>query len=654
MKRLGLLLIMLFALVCVLAISACAVEIAEWTEITVLDGMSNKSVFGDDGTVGATSRVLMADGKTFPSYYICKDLTTLGISYTELNKAVGKTYAAADVLRIELPKGILSVSDALKVGNGYKNLTTVVIPEGATALLDYCLKSPNADTNSNLVSVTIPSTVKTIGKEAFYCCNSLTELIIPEGVTTIPSLFAFETKSLRRVVFPSTITSIGERSFRNSNLSDGIIIPEGCTTIDSYAFKGSKVTSVVIPSTLVTMGDDLFRECKSLKEVYYKAPVVATYMFGDCGAIEKLTLENTIEIKGNAFYYSSASALASVVLPETVTSIGTYAFARASITELVIPQSVTAVGTDAFKECKSLEKVTVLGNTIGVNMFYSCSSLKKLYITSRITSFPSSALTLASSTDFTVFLSGENYEYIKSISGGERITNATCCSYEDYLTGNYKENKYKFVYSADICSMIFDGHTEDNNPCIVNCTRCAVNGVAEKNPVHNEGVTINYQAFHREGTRSVICTNEGCAYKVDTSAKSLFNYLGHSKSQFTDGSLALGYTVNFDAVNDYKSVTGKNIAYGIFVTLASSVGQSDIVNENGEFLQGVIHAGVTNSSISTFTLKLTGFNTDEKREKELVLGAYVITDDGEKTEISYMQSNSPSSQKYFITTFNNI
>ena len=110
---------------CFFAISASAAEIPEWTEITEVSGMPDKSVFGADGTSGATSRVLMSDGKTYPAYYICKNSASLGLSYTDLSKQTGITYAAKDVVRLEIPSGVTSTPQAvLKTENGYTSLVT--------------------------------------------------------------------------------------------------------------------------------------------------------------------------------------------------------------------------------------------------------------------------------------------------------------------------------------------------------------------------------------------------------------------------------------------------------------------------------------------------------------------------------------------------
>jgi hypothetical protein len=89
-------LIMLFAMlfVCVFAVAVSAEEtdaVPEWpSEVTILDGMSDKATFGADGKAGATSRVLLANGDgtytAYPAYYICKNSTSLTITFDEIKK----------------------------------------------------------------------------------------------------------------------------------------------------------------------------------------------------------------------------------------------------------------------------------------------------------------------------------------------------------------------------------------------------------------------------------------------------------------------------------------------------------------------------------------------------------------------------------------
>ena len=110
MKKKLLLITLLVALfACIFVVSVSAEDtIPEWpSEVTILEGMSDKATFGADGTVGATSRVLMSDGKAYPAYYIFSDKNSISISFTEINKK-GVSYSVASIVRLEVPNGMVT------------------------------------------------------------------------------------------------------------------------------------------------------------------------------------------------------------------------------------------------------------------------------------------------------------------------------------------------------------------------------------------------------------------------------------------------------------------------------------------------------------------------------------------------------------------
>ena len=107
-KKIFLTMLIVSIFACLFAVAVSAADIPEWTEITEVNGMPDKSVFGTDGTSGATSRVLMSDGITYPAYYIFKNSTTLEISYDDLNSKASKSYGPVDVVRVEAPSGAIS------------------------------------------------------------------------------------------------------------------------------------------------------------------------------------------------------------------------------------------------------------------------------------------------------------------------------------------------------------------------------------------------------------------------------------------------------------------------------------------------------------------------------------------------------------------
>ena len=658
MKKIGLVLLMAVLFVLALAISISAAEIPEWTDVTELEGMADKATFGNDGKAGATSRVLMDDGKTYPAYYICGDSATLSITFTDISKAAGKTYKAENVVRLEVPHGITTtVDETLRTSKGYKNLVSVVLPEGLTNIAQFFFKDANG-TDSKLTSVSIPSTVKTVGKHAFYKCNSLTELVFPEGVEYIGYEAAREATNLKRVVFPSTLKEIDELAFRNTNLSDGIILPEGLEKVGAYAFKASGVTSAVIPSTLKEAGVEMFRECASLKTVVCKSTAVYSYMFYACNALESVTLENTVEIKDHSFYIGGGStgSIKSIELPNTLTSIEKYAFIRQGLESIVVPQSVGTVGQGAFQANKSMTKAVVLGSAIGLEMFRDCSALRELVITERVNTEANSYLTSCASS-FVTYYTGSDYDRIKGLTNNdnERITKAVTCDYEDYLSGNYTSNKYMFVCNANLCDVVYGAHLEDNNLCVINCTRCGISGRAEENPVHVEGVNIVYVGYDKDGKRITYCKNQGCEHRVEEDVASLFRCLGLSASTYGDCGVVLGYVVNKEAIDEYTSVTGRCVEYGVFAGTLEKVGNSEIIDREGKILDGIICADVSADMLGAFELKVIGFSTEVQKDAWLALGAYVITRTEESYEVSYMQAGkAQAGEKYFFTSYNEI
>ncbi len=637
---------------CLLAVSAYATEIPEWTAITEISGMPDKSVFGDDGKAGATSRVLMSDGVTYPAYYICKNSTSVGFSYSDLNSKTGKSYAAKDVIRIEIPKGTLSTPmSAMKTESGYTALLTVSFPEGFTTLGSYTFKGTTS-IPSSLMYVTLPSTLTSIEQYAFTYCNSLKELIIPEGITSIPKEMASYTSSLERVVFPSTLVSIGELSFRTSNLSGGVVIPEGCTTISNYAFKGAGVTSVTLPSTLETVGQDIFYDCISITTVNSKSPIIGYRMFYNCDSLTSITLENTVEIREQGFCNPDNGILniTELVLPEGLTSIGNYAFARSKLTSIVLPSTLTTMGQNIFYGSTTLQKIVALNSGFGQSMFMNCSSVNELVLTENFTSFGKDALSSVSQTSFITYYTGTDYDRIKSVCANTtRLSQAKYYSYEDYLDENYTYNKFMVIYDANLCDVAYDGaHAEDGNPCVVNCDRCGTSGVAQASPVHNESVIIEYKnGYHNAGEKIIGCTNEGCTHNAKAEFPAIFFAKGYSTNS-EKNSINGGYTVALDILKTYKEAMGE-IKYGVVIANAKSFDGNDFFNASNKVNTTKALQVEIDSQYCNFDCSINfGANTDV--ELDLIICAYVIDANG----VTFIQSDSGNNVTIGDDTFKSV
>ena len=659
MKKILLVAVMIAVLFCLFAVAISAAEIPDWTEITEVDGMPDKSVFGADGTKGATSRVLMSDGITYPAYYICNNSNSYGANFTNLNSKTGKSYGASDVVRIEVPKGTVSTPmSGFKTESGYTSLVTVTFPEGFTTLGSYTFKATST-IPSALVYVDFPSTLTSIGQSAFIDCGSLEELIIPEGVTTIPQDMARNTPSLKTVKLPSTIKTIKTTAFRSSNLSGGIVIPEGCTTVEGYAFKGcSLLSSVYVPSTITSIGEQVFAECPKLTDICCKSPTISKQMFYDCDSITNVTLENTVTIGEQAFCNPSSGEtfIETLILPEGITSIGNYAFTRMQVTKLVIPSTLVTLGNNIFDGCKKLETVVLLGSTLGINMFNSCSSLKVLVLTENFTTCNSNAI--GSKTTFVTYYTGTDFERLKTISSiPNAIKNAKNYSYEDYIKENYQDN-LMVIYDTNLCVIAYGGvHTEEKDDG--DCTTALVCPVckdyefkAAKTHISSERVT--YISYLEKGEYYVGCTNDGCIMGTTEVLDALFICLGFSAPENGMGSITVGYMSNNEAIERYELLTGKTVKYGLFVVLKDVIGKNDIFKDDGCAQSGVISVEMSDNVYSIFELKITGL-AGEFKDIKLATGAYTAINDGTTTEYSYLQTDLPSeSEKYYFASYNDI
>ena len=134
----------------------------------------------------------------------------------------------------------------------YANFTSVVIEEGVTRIGDYAFCS-----NYQLESVTIPSTVTSIGKFAF-AGSSLSTIDIPNSVTAIGE-GAFEACSLFSINIPNSVTAIGAGAFRGCYNLLSFNFPNRLTTIENFVFWNCKsISSIIIPNSLSTIGKHVF------------------------------------------------------------------------------------------------------------------------------------------------------------------------------------------------------------------------------------------------------------------------------------------------------------------------------------------------------------------------------------------------------------
>ena len=171
----------------------------------------------------------------------------------------------------------------------------------------------------------------------------ITAVVIEDGITSVPAeAFAVNYRYIKTLTIASTVTSIGDYAFQTCTSLESVIFSgeSQLTSIGTFAFEACEaLKSIEIPKSVATIGKNGFSSCIKLE----------TVTFDD---------ESKLTVLDNTF--SVCSALKSINIPKSVTNIGDNTFAECSSLETInIPKSVTNIGNYAFSYCSSLSEVTI-------------------------------------------------------------------------------------------------------------------------------------------------------------------------------------------------------------------------------------------------------------------------------------------------------
>lgn len=292
------------------------------------------------------------------------------------------------------------------------NLTSVIVPEGMTTLPTYAFAFCN-----KLVSVSLPSTLMALPSQAFYNCSALESIDIPEGVTTIGKSAFCYCSSLADVDIPNGVTELALFAFYECKALTEVQLPDSITSMGYQCFYNcTNLSSINIPqnwtdtpssNTNGTMNANycghIFQGCKSLKSLTIpEGLTLPSYALCYSDYLETVTLPSTItEIKNHTFY--NCTRLTSIEVPTGVTYIGKSAFCYCNaLTEVTLPAYLTELALYAFYNCKALAEVQLPDSitSIGWQCFADCTNLTTINLPLSWTEVPSSSTNGTMNTDY--------------------------------------------------------------------------------------------------------------------------------------------------------------------------------------------------------------------------------------------------------------
>ena len=312
----------------------------------------------------------------------CSGLTSVTIGSGVTSIGYGAFYGCSGLTSIVIPDSVTSIGNS--AFDGCSGLISVTIGNSVTSIGNYAFRGC-----SGLSSITIGNGVISIGSSAFYGCSGLTSITIGGSVTSIGEHAFYgcseiiQTENgvsyvddwvidcdtsvrsvqlrvgtkgvadsafsgcsfLSSIVIPDSVKSIGSCAFYGCSGLSSIIIPDGVTSIGERAFLGcSGLTSIIIPDSVISIGHRAFGGCSGLTSI--TIPFVGKkadgsgdthfgYIFGASrysynddyvpASLKEVIVTGGTEI--GAWAFNDCSGLTSITIPDSVTSIGDYAFA---------------------------------------------------------------------------------------------------------------------------------------------------------------------------------------------------------------------------------------------------------------------------------------------------------------------------------------
>lgn len=285
----------------------------------------------------------------YQAFYMCTKLTTISFPKT-LRQIDGSVFYGCP-----LDKGKLIIDDiAWWCG--------ITFGGGLDAAPTSKAKHIYSDENTEITDLVIPNGVTSISAYAFVGCEGITSVTFPDGLTTIGNNAFYRCTALQTVSIPESVTEIAEKTFNNCSSLESVTIPEGVTKIGNGAFSNSGLRELTLPSTI-----------RSMSQSFY-----------NCDSLVTLTLTEGITTLGSSFY--NCDSLKAVHIPSSIKRLENNDFSSCSSLETVtIAEGVETI--TGFSDCHKLSSINIPSTAKSITSFNNCESMKSFYVPKGVTDF---------------------------------------------------------------------------------------------------------------------------------------------------------------------------------------------------------------------------------------------------------------------------
>ena len=316
--------------------------------------------------------------------------------------------------KLRLPFDFTTIGEGALAG--FSQVKDLIIPEGVTKICAHAFFIRSFKGTSTLEKITIPTTLVTFERWAFFDCNAIKTIIVPEtfpeqkilevffhvpNATVIfgKKLFTAKKKTVQQIMDETSgILSLGGASMLKVE-QETLTIPNTYFAILPHAMRNlmSKgVHRLVIPASVRMISSFAFSFLKELEEIVLEDGTthIDNYAFARCDRLRKITIPDSVT-KIGAGAFMDCPALETVRLPRNLDVVSDEMFSGCKALKSVdFPETITRIGAGAFNGCSALEQMMLPDNvkTIGISAFWECTNLQQLYIPAGTQAISQSAL----------------------------------------------------------------------------------------------------------------------------------------------------------------------------------------------------------------------------------------------------------------------